>query len=139
MLLIFLGAGVFTCQAQQQRCSWADANQKEREVGRVRSWNALYQSYRRFAPCPDDGELAEGYDEVVARLLLDHWDSLPQLAVLVKKDPRFKAFALRHVSLTALDTNDLTKLRTKAVKHCPVGHDDLCKDLRRRVEYDLSQ
>jgi hypothetical protein len=75
----------------------------------------------------------------VARLLLDHWDTLPQLAVLLKKNKRVKTFALRHVSLTALDTNDLKKVGTKAVQHCPVGQDDLCKDLRRRVEYDLSQ
>jgi hypothetical protein len=46
---------------------------------------------------------------------------------------------LRHVSLTSLDTNDLRKVGTKAVERCPIGQDNLCKDLRRRVKYDLSQ
>jgi hypothetical protein len=110
----------------------------EEETDKLQTWGALYQSYRRHADC-DDGAVAEGYDEVVARLLRDHWDTLPQFAVLFEKDQRFKAFVLRHVSLTSLDTNDLKKVGTNAVEHCPIGQDNLCKDLRRRVTYDLSQ
>ena len=80
----------------------------EEETDKLQTWGALYQSYRRHADC-DDGAVAEGYDEVVARLLRDHWDPLPQFAVLFEKDQRFKTFVLRHVSLTSLDTNDLKK------------------------------
>ena len=122
---------------QRPSCSQNQQAKAEEETEKLQTWGALYQSYRRYAHC-DDGAVAEGYDEVVARLLRDHWDTLPQFGVLLKKDKRFKTFALRHVSLTSLDTNDLNKVVTKSVQHCPIGQDNLCKDLRRRVEYDLS-
>ena len=123
---------------QRPLCSQYQQAKAEEETDRLQTWGALYQSYLRYAHC-DDGAVAEGYDEVVARLLRDHWDTLPQFAVLLTKDKRFETFALRHVSLTSLDTNDLKKVGAKAMQHCPIGQDNLCKDLRRRVEYDLSQ
>lgn len=123
---------------QWPSCSQDQQAKAEEETDKLQTWGALYQSYRRYAHC-DDGAVAEGYDEVVARLLRDHWDTLPQFGVLLKKDKRFKTFALRHVSLTSLDTNDLKNIGAKAVQHCPIGQDNLCKGLRRRVVYDLSQ
>jgi hypothetical protein len=124
--------------AQRPLCSQDQQAKAIEETAKLQTWGALYQSYRRYADC-DDGAVAEGYDEVVARLLRDHWDTLPEFAVLLKKDKRFKSFAFRHVSLTSLDMNDLKKVGTEAVAHCPIGQDELCRDLHRRVEYDLSQ
>lgn len=124
--------------AQRPSCSQDRQATAEEETDKLQTWGALYQSYRRFADC-DDGAVAEGYDEVVARLLRDRWDMLPQFAVLLKKDQRFKTFVLRHVSLTSLDISDLKKVGAKAVQQCPIGQDSLCKDLGRKIEFDLSQ
>lgn len=137
-LTINIALGSQIAIAQRSSCSLDQRAKAEEETDKLQTWGALYQSYRRYADC-DDAAVAEGYDEVVARLLRDHWDTLPQFAVLLEKDQRFKTFVLRHVSLTSLDTNDLKKVGTKAVEHCPIGQDTLCKDLRRRVKYDLSQ
>ena len=140
LLLLTLNIAL-CCQiavAQRPSCSQDRQTKAEEEINKLETWGALYQSYRHYAHC-DDGAVAEEYDEVVARLLRDHWDTLPEFAVLLKKDQRFKTFALRHVSLTSLDTNDLKKVGTNAVEHCPIPQDSLCKDLHRRVEYDLSE
>jgi hypothetical protein len=53
LLLVILVARGLLCQAQQRPCSSTNAAQADREAGRVRSWDALNHSYRRFVPrCP---------------------------------------------------------------------------------------
>ena len=64
-----------TGQAQQHVCTTAEGRRVMDEADRVRTWNALYKSYRLYRQC-DDGAIAEGYSESVARILVDHWKSL---------------------------------------------------------------
>ncbi len=140
--LVVLGFSVVLCWqtalAQRKLCTDAQEDQAEREAAKLRTWDALYHSYRRYAHC-DDGAIAEGYDESVARILLDHWDLLSRLAILSEKDKQFKSFVLRHVGVTTtLGTSEAKKLRIKAALHCPVGQSQLCADLRRKLEDGLS-
>lgn len=118
---------------QRPGCTQKQANRAEEETGDIRSWDSLYRSFLRYHNC-DDGAIAEGYDDVVSlKLLLGKWNTVPQLAALLDKDKHFKSFVLEHISLTALDTDDLKKLKAKAVHNCPAGQAELCNDIRRRV------
>src|SRR5262245_61473488 len=93
--------------AQQPPCTPAEGRRAEMQADTLRSWDALYSWYKRYRQC-DDGAVGEGYAESVARVLVDHWSTLPRFADLAKKDPRFQPFVLAHIG-TTLDIKDLRK------------------------------
>jgi len=102
-----------------------------------RTWNALYQSWKSYPGC-DDGALAEDYSESVARVLVDHWNTLPELAHLVRNDPEFREFVLKHIDAT-LDAGDVTKIRRKASAQCPAGLKKLCGDVEKQAKLALEE
>jgi hypothetical protein len=93
--------------AENRACPVSAEKQAMTEADTLRSWDALYKSYTLYQKC-DDGAIADGYSESVARVLADHWDTLPQLAELAKNDPKFLRFVLRHVDATD-DDKDLQR------------------------------
>jgi hypothetical protein len=112
-------------------CPSEEARRAELQSDNLRTWHALYKSFESYREC-DDGAIAEGYSESVARILVDHWKRLPELADLSFKDPDFGHFVLRHVDAT-LDIGDLDKIRHKASTQCPVALRKLCGDLRKQA------
>ena len=125
--------------AQDRPCTVAESERALTEAltvtGRA-SWDTLYKSYRLYGNC-DDGAMGEGYSESVARILVDHWRSLPRLASLARKDADFRHFVLKHVDAT-LDMKDVEKIRTKAETQCPPGLHVLCDDLRKQATSALN-
>lgn len=113
--------------AAQSTCTDAEARRALDGVDSLRTWDALYMSYRAYRQC-DDGAIGEGYSDSVARILANRWDTLPRLAHLTGKDAEFRRFVLRHVDATN-DTGDLQKIRTTAKTACPAGLRKLCDDL----------
>jgi len=136
LLLAIVGAAAFVCHAQQRPCSSADANQAD-EAGRLRSWDALYRSYRRYAPRCDDGSIAEGYSESVARILVDHWNTSPRLSELAE-DHWFQKFVLRHIDAT-MDSGDLYKIRERALHNCPSNQKNICGQLKQAAEHAMNE
>ena len=84
------------------------------------TWDPLYKSFTSYRSC-DDGFIGENYSESVARILVDHWNTLPRLASLARENVLFRQFVLQHVDAT-LDTNDIEKIRTKTKTktQCPL-------------------
>jgi hypothetical protein len=72
----------------------------------------------------------------VARVLADHRDTLPQLAELAKKDPKFLRFVLRHVDASD-DDKDLQKIKTEAKAQCATGLRTICDDLGKEADSAL--
>jgi hypothetical protein len=113
------GAPAATCAESQTEA--ADA-----AVDTLDSWQAVAAYRAKFEQC-DDGSLAEGSAEAIARLLADHWNTLPDLSRLIAKTPMLRPFVLRHINST-LDTSDLGKIEQNASR-CPSGLNTLCKDI----------
>lgn len=124
-----------TAQAQKHTCTGAEGQRVMDEADRLRTWKALYKSYQLYRQC-DDGAIAEGYSESVARILVDHWKNLPDLDLLTKADARFRHFVLRHVDAT-LSTDDVAIVRKRAKRECPAGLDSLCNDLAKQADAAL--
>lgn len=103
----------------------------------LRSWDALYKSYKLYRQC-DDGAIAEGYSESVARILVDHWNTLPRLADLVAKDAAFQAFVIKHVDAT-LNMDDIEKVKKDADAKCPAGLRRTCQYLKRQATSALRE
>jgi hypothetical protein len=123
--------------AQREPCTQAQNIQAEEESGSLRSWDALYNSYRTYAHC-ENVSAGEGYSESVARILVDHWNTLPRLSDLAGKDPLFRQFVVLHVDAT-LRLRDLKKITSDAQTRCPSRLTRLCADLARKADSAIKE
>jgi hypothetical protein len=134
VLVVFSG---YVGYARQFPCTDAEARRALDEAVTLRNWDALYKSYRLYRQC-DDGAIGEGYSESVARILVDHWNTLPQLDRLTKKETGFLRFVVRHIDAT-LNMSDVEKIRNNATMQCPTGLRTLCGDLRKQTDAALKE
>jgi hypothetical protein len=107
------------------------------EADTLRSWDALYKSYKTFGRC-DDGAVAEGFSESVARILADHWNTLPRFVQIADKDAAFRAFVIKHLDPT-LNMDDVEKIRQDALTHCPIGLQTTCNHLVKQADSALRE
>lgn len=126
--LSLLAAGNAMAATHTAACTVPQAQAADAAVDSLDSWEAVAAFRVKFEQC-DDGSIAEGSSEAVARLLVDHWDTLPELSHLVTKTPALRLFVLRHINST-LDTCDLEKIKQNA-STCPSGMLSLCKSIAR--------
>jgi hypothetical protein len=125
-IILALGLGS-ACHARGKACSPKDAEAADAAVDGLDSWAKVEWSFKKYGHC-DDGSIAEGNSGAVARLLVDHWATLPLLAERVKRDQALKKFILRHIDST-LDTDDLSRIGELASTQCPSGSAPLCRQL----------
>lgn len=123
--------------AQQRLCSTTEAQRADESANMQHSWDGLYKSYKLYRHC-DDGAIWEGYSESVARILVDHWTTLPRLSYLARKDALFRQFVIRHVDAT-LDLRDLKKIAQNANTQCPAALKGICADLARRADAAINE
>ena len=74
----------------------------------------------------------------MARILVEHWATLPSLAKLANSDGAFRRFVLSHVDAT-LDMKDVGRIRTKAKDSCPQNLRSLCADLKKQADVALDE
>jgi hypothetical protein len=117
---------------QGQACDDYQSPRSLTEAVTPRSWDALYRSFSTYRNC-DDGAVGEGFSESVARILADHWDTLPRLAAITKKDLAFRRFVMRHIDAT-LDPKDVEKIGEKANRECPTGLGSICNQILKQAD-----
>ena len=132
ILAVIVLSSISWCQSKP--CTLDDAKRADMEAVELRSWGALYKSFRTYGQC-DDGAIAEGYSESAVRILVDHWTSLPRFSRLAAKDESFHRFVLKHIDDT-VDARDLRKIAENARTKCPKGSESICGEIRRRAESD---
>ncbi|NPD68716.1 hypothetical protein HN018_13105 [Lichenicola cladoniae] len=81
----------------------------------------------RFHAC-DEGSMQEGSSDSVGRILADSWQTLPQLANEIVKEPKLRGFVLAHINGT-LDTAQIQKIQHYATTACPKTDELLCKQI----------
>jgi hypothetical protein len=136
-LLIAILFLAMTGHGQQRPCADVEGRRALDKANTLRSWDALHRSYSLYRQC-DDGAIGEGYSESVARILVDHWTTLPQLARAAENDIGFRAFVMKHVDAT-LNTDDLAKIRKNAQTQCPKGLRAVCNDLTNQADSALRE
>ena len=121
----------FLAFAQPPSCTPEDAQRADKAVDGLNSWDRIHDWYKSFRRC-DDGGLAEGVSEAVARNLIERWETLPRLGQLIN-DPGFRQFVLKHVDQT-LDEDEIKKIDVNSEKRCPTNLHPFCLELKKRAE-----
>ena len=124
--LVFLaGKGAFA------ECYPESAAAAKRGTDEAKTWQALYAVHRRFGIC-DDGAVAKAFSIRVGELFATEWSSVPDLAKVARRHPKFRTFVLRHIDslLTAAQAETIIR-DTQA--NCPPGQRPLCNALAARV------
>lgn len=116
---------------ESRRCKEEEAIKAETDSSGLKSWTQLYNSYRRYAQC-DDGAISEGYSDVVAHLLTEHWTKVGELAKLSKHDKNFERFVLRHID-ELMSPDQARAIHDNTQLHCPNNALRLCKAIRQRI------
>ena len=111
-------------------CSHDEAIAAESSIGGLASWNALHESFTRFAKC-DDAAIGEAYSDLVMRLLADRWSELPELAKLGVHDAPFELFVLKHIDETWTDSK-FALVMANAKTKCPAGAQTICQRIVER-------
>ena len=114
--------------AASQICSSEDAEVAESVAAMARSWGQLHQQFERYAHC-DDGAIAEGFSESVSILLARQWKDIRQLNVIVRSDPAFRTFVIRHINET-VPAERLKTIAKNADKRCHRSLNTLCRDIK---------
>jgi hypothetical protein len=137
LALALIAAVAFSGSAETPKriCSEAEQMQVEKEAVTLRSWDAFYKSYRRYRHC-DDVSAAEGYSESIARILADHWRTLPRLKQLIDRDKAFGNFVTINASM---NIEDVAKIRDYATNRCPAGLTALCAKLKRQTDNAIAE
>lgn len=127
-IAISLAAGL--AHAQEKPCSRADAAAAEKAIDMIVAWPQLQRAWRDYSHC-DTGPVGESFTDAVLRLAVE-WRNVDALGEAMK-DPRFKAFMIRHLkSPTAQPDHDSIYSRVKA--SCPGNHADMCAELAEIVK-----
>jgi hypothetical protein len=125
-------AGSVLLSAQISDCSEAQALAAETSIDRLKTWADLHSAFKQFQAC-DDGGIAEGWDDFVARMLAQDWKKLIELQKLAAVDTQFRAFVIRHISNTA-SRDDLDRTLINARERCPGSARRLCADIATAVK-----
>jgi hypothetical protein len=136
--IVVLFSACIAC-GHEHPCTAAEAQRAEAEAlaETLHTWDSLHNSYTAYRQC-DDGVIAEGYSESVARILVDHWSTLPRLAYLGRKDTGFRRFVLAHIDAT-LDVKDLKKIRAKGNAQCPSALRVVCAEVAKQADAALKE
>jgi hypothetical protein len=131
LCLLFAVALQLNCQAKKP-CTREDAIRAETEASSLQSWSEIHRSFKDFSRC-DDGAIAEGYSDSVARLLSDRWTTIGQLNSLIARDRDFEKFTLRHVD-ELMSPTQARKIQQNATARCPPGAKRLCREIVNKLK-----
>ncbi|HEY3299944.1 MAG TPA: hypothetical protein VGJ90_04150 [Methylophilaceae bacterium] len=107
-------------------CSLQDAKVAESAATTAKTWVQLHKQFKLYAHC-DDASIAEGFSESVSVLLTERWKSISQLGKLIKSDPDFGKFVIKHIDETVPEER-LNQIAENA-QSCPKSLKALCHDI----------
>lgn len=114
------------------RCTKQKAIDADKDLDRLTDWTAVYRTFRLYRQC-DDGAVAEGYSDAVAKLLVNRWQTLRDLAMLSRQHPEFERFVLWHIDTTTGLKNAQTII-ANARNRCPADLKALCGRLEAKAK-----
>lgn len=110
--------------AEKKVCTREEAIEAENEIDKLKDWDSLYNSFKRFSHC-DDGAIGEGYSATVSSFLAHDWKHFTRLYRLTLSDKEFKRFILKHLDET-VPIDEARTIKLNSLKHCPSEAKSFC-------------
>lgn len=124
IVLIVLSLALISDPTHAKSCTERDAETADLAIDNLDSWEAIQKNYVAYAQC-DDGSIAEGNSEAIARMLIDKWQDIAKLQSLINHDSGFEKYVVRLIDAT-LDTDDLHQTITLSPESCLTKNKALC-------------
>ena len=134
-IIIFLLSAIISSNAHAASSLCYD--KADKALTNLKTWNDLRLWYESYRSC-DDGYLAEGISEFVARSLARQWNTIRSLKRAFANNPKFKDFVLKHIDST-VDTNDLTIVVTNCKTKCPADLRLICEEIENATQAALKE
>jgi len=128
---------VATGSAVAKDCSPADEEAADMATDYLTNWQAVRDSYARYRQC-DDGSIAEGNSEAVVRLLVDKWNTIPELVALTKQNADFESWVLKHID-TTVNGEDLESIERNAKENCGDNRKKICSKISSAASQALQE
>jgi hypothetical protein len=113
-----------------KECSQAEAIAADKSLEHLNSWLDIQDAFRRFGYC-DHGGVAAGYSDRIMRMLSRRWSTVTDLDRLMRPDPKFRAFVLRHIDETWVNT-EFNRVMDLAATQCPSDAPRICAAIVKR-------
>lgn len=127
VILLLIVTFLSVSNALAGECTIKDADAAEQAIDHLTNWQAMNDNFIRFHQC-DEGSIAEGNSEAVIRLLVDKWEALPKLSMLIRQNAAFETWVLSHIDST-LNSGDLQAAVNLATTQCPASESALCQKI----------
>lgn len=124
IVVIVLSLALISGTTHAKICTEHDVEAADLAIDNLDSWEAIHKKYVAYAKC-DDGSIAEGNSEAMARMLIDKWQDIAKIQSLINHDSGFKNYVVRHIDAT-LDTDDLHQTITLSPESCLTKNKALC-------------
>src|SRR6266516_4019297 len=114
------------CPAKAANCEKREAFAAETVTDYLDSWRNVYLFFKQFRHCYD-AAIAEGAENKIHKLWVEHWAALPEMITLTSKDPEFKAFIWKRIGDETMSQEDSSRLMSLAEKECPSVAGEFCQ------------
>jgi|SRR5882672_3960693 len=98
----------------------------EEQTDTLASWKSIHAFVSQYRSCIDGG-VAEGVDDAIHKLWADHWDTVPAMLSITKKDKAFEAFVLKSICAETFEMKAYARFRKHAETECPSGGTVFCE------------
>lgn len=102
-----------------------DAKSAEEATDQLHSWDNVYQFFKRYRNCYD-GSVAEGAEDKIQLLWVDHWSTLPEMIALTNKDRAFKKFIWQRIGDEDFPRDEFERVVRHARGECPQVATNFC-------------
>lgn len=114
-----------TAIASDEPCSTQDAYAAETVTGYLNNWENVYAFFKQFNHCYD-ASIAEGAEDNIQKLWVNHWSEIPQMIIFTNQDPEFKAFIWQRISDDTFSQDDFDQFVQNAKGKCPKVAAEFC-------------
>jgi len=109
----------------------------ESSVSQLNNWEDVYKSFKKFRFC-DDGAIAEGYSDVVVRMLSNQWSQLGELVKPSSADKEFFVFVVKHIDATA-NKSEAENIIVNSSTKCPESAKIVCSEIEKSAREALKE
>lgn len=115
-----------SASASDKPCSKLEAYAAEAVTDYLNNWENVYTFFKQFHHCYD-ASIAEGAEDKIQKLWVNHWSEIPKMIDLTNQDKKFKAFIWQRIGDETFPQDDFLLLVQSAKEKCSAVAAEFCR------------